>query len=223
MEQERNYTIYALTDDRAGEVPPASVFYVGETKNPRIRYYGHVHGVLRTARTSPVIERIREIRADGSRPGMILLEQGTGTVEDRKRAEDRWINHFISNGVALCNAQEGGKFGYKHSPETREKMSRAGIVAKADAEYRSQQSARNRSAWMDPERRQRWITSMRERGARRAGFPTAQALAEHDAEIKRLSRSGMSYADIATHIGMKPGNVCSAIKRANRAEKETLR
>ena len=108
--------IYALIDPRT-KLP----FYVGKTNDPKVRLKGHRSG--RGTTRSAVF--IREIRAEGYRPDMEILE-----LCDEKDWQDReafWVEFYqFRFGVAqVLNVNEGGiqcgRF-INHSPATRERL-----------------------------------------------------------------------------------------------------
>ena len=108
--------IYALIDPRT-KLP----FYVGKTNDPKVRLKGHRTG--RGTTRSAIF--IREIRAEGGRPEMEILE-----LCDEKDWQDReafWVDFYqFRFGVAqITNVNEGGvqcgRF-INHSPATRERL-----------------------------------------------------------------------------------------------------
>jgi hypothetical protein len=108
--------IYALIDPRT-KLP----FYVGKTNDPKVRLKGH-----RTGRgTTPSAAFIREIRAEGHRPEMEILE-----LCDEKDWQDReafWVDfyQFRFGETQVLNVMEGGvqsgRF-MKHSAATCERL-----------------------------------------------------------------------------------------------------
>jgi hypothetical protein len=108
--------IYALIDPRT-KLP----FYVGKTNDPKIRLKGHRTGIG----TTPSAAFIREIRAEGYRPEMEILE-----LCDEKDWQDReafWVDfyQFRFGEVQILNVMEGGvqsgRF-MKHSAATCERL-----------------------------------------------------------------------------------------------------
>lgn len=108
--------IYALIDPRT-KLP----FYVGKTNDPKIRLKGH-----RTGRgTTPSAVFIREIRVEGYRPEMEILE-----LCDEKDWQDReafWVEFYLFRfgETQVLNVMEGGvqsgRF-MKHSAATCERL-----------------------------------------------------------------------------------------------------
>jgi len=85
-----NY-IYGLRDPRDGKIK-----YVGQTRNPRARYAGHV-GVPAGRGLNAKEQWIKDLRDLGTRPELVILECPDVGVETDK-AERRWIHKAKSDG-----------------------------------------------------------------------------------------------------------------------------
>lgn len=138
-----DWSIYALTEPSTGEVR-----YVGKSVAPESRYKVHLRDRTETHRG----RWIRSILAAGERPGLLILETGTG---DWVAAEVRWIAFYLSD--RLTNATPGGEGVTAMGPESRAKVAAAQRLLHADPEWREQWLAGRR----DPEFRERLSAGLR--------------------------------------------------------------
>gem|GEM_PF-5261613 len=213
----KQFTVYALTDSRGVH---AVVFYVGRTNNPRVRLWHHIKRAKLMDRHEPVITYIRQMLDDGVKPELVVLQAGSGDAPARKRAEDAWICHYRDMGAPLQNAQEGGEFGYQHSPETRLKMGEAIRRTKSQPEHKAKASESARLRWMDPDVRKRNVEAIREVRARQCGFATYEDLVKRDAEILALYIAGATRAALARQFGIQAIDVGNAVARARKRDSE---
>lgn len=84
--------VYSLADPFTGEV-----FYVGASKNIRVRYRAHRNP---SNQMRVIAERVQEIIGNGSEPVVAVLELVDSGLSD---AEQRWIALMLSNGHKLLN------------------------------------------------------------------------------------------------------------------------
>ena len=108
--------IYALIDPRT-----KLAFYVGKTNDPKTRLKDHRAG----RGITPTAKFIREIRAEGYRPDMEILE--LCTERDWQDREAFWVEfyQFRFGETQVLNVMEGGKQPggfFKHSVATRERL-----------------------------------------------------------------------------------------------------
>lgn len=111
--------IYTLSDPDTGMVR-----YVGQTVHTGRRYYLHIfHSQRRTTKTHKE-KWICTLLAKGLKPEMEVIWEGNPQLSDIK--EQEFILLFKSLGADLTNATSGGKTtrGYKHSDETKAKLSK---------------------------------------------------------------------------------------------------
>jgi hypothetical protein len=111
-------TIYGLID------PSGAIRYVGKTsKTPSERLAGHIKDAQR--RETHKNKWIRSLIREGAIPRVIVL----ATAHDDGNALERWfITTMRERGFRLTNGTDGGDgvTGYRHTPETRAKISAAG-------------------------------------------------------------------------------------------------
>ena len=108
--------IYALCDPDTQEVR-----YVGKTKSIQERYKAHL-----TSQSSANTHRkywIRSLRKQGKKPLIKVLEEVDASIW--KERERWWIAEMRQQGARLTNLTDGGEGtnGYKHTPETKAKIS----------------------------------------------------------------------------------------------------
>lgn len=126
--QERSVWIYCLMDPRSsypGQPPEefeGRIRYIGRSWDTEKRYKQHLYG----HQSNPWKQRwIRELRREGLKPAMILLEECAG---DTWRERERWWeNHFRELGEPLTNLAEcgEGRIVYYVSSAHRDAMRRA--------------------------------------------------------------------------------------------------
>ena len=116
-------TIYALADPESGRCR-----YVGKTTLAVADRVGqHVSVARRSGRKTRVHCWIRSLLHRGLRPSILVLERINDGGE-WEEVERTWIRHFRELGEDLTNVTEGGDagcLGYRHTFETRQRMSLA--------------------------------------------------------------------------------------------------
>lgn len=109
--------IYVLIDPRNQEIR-----YVGQTSDPELRTKAHVvHSQTKKSHRAHWINKLRRL---GYSPVFRVVQDLP--VEHLTHAEVYWISYFRSLGCDLTNQSDGGEgtIGYRHSAETRAKMSK---------------------------------------------------------------------------------------------------
>lgn len=112
--------LYALADPRTGEPR-----YIGKTINVDARLRHHLW--QSEFRTDGKSKWLRELSGAGLSPEVRVFDEYASGVE-WQYAERYWIDHIRSHGARLFNKAKGGiggLHGYKHTPETRARMSAA--------------------------------------------------------------------------------------------------
>lgn len=112
----REWCIYVLRDPRDG-----AIRYVGWTKHAKIRLKKHIWCKDRSHKQ----HWINSVIADGKRPLMEIIEDGSGP--GFAEAERRWIAHYRSIGCPLTNGTDGGEgaLGLRHTEEAKRKSGEA--------------------------------------------------------------------------------------------------
>ena len=115
------YYIYTLSSPLDEEI----VKYVGYTCNPTKRYSKHVNSYK--SGVSKVKTWIKSLHFKELKPIMNIIDE-FDTVEKAKQAEIGYIKLYKSVGANLKNLTLGGEgiVGYKHTEETKQKISKAG-------------------------------------------------------------------------------------------------
>ncbi len=114
--------IYGLFDPRE-PMWLWEVRYIGQTiKTPPERLAGHVWEANRSERTSHTLRWMRKLLREGVRPVIHVLERCADDTKNER--EILWIAEGRRQGWRLTNASDGGESnaGFKHTPESREKM-----------------------------------------------------------------------------------------------------
>jgi hypothetical protein len=94
------FTIYKMIDPRDG-LP----FYIGQTSRAiDARFYEHLHD---NGDNQAKSERIAELQALGLAPLIEEIEQVYGTLPQALEQETHWIQHYLSEGIALTNIYIG--------------------------------------------------------------------------------------------------------------------
>lgn len=94
------FTIYKMIDPRDG-LP----FYIGQTSRAvDARFYEHLHD---NAENQAKSERIAELQALGLAPIIEEIEQVYGILPRALERETHWIQHYLSEGIALTNIYIG--------------------------------------------------------------------------------------------------------------------
>jgi len=156
---DRPVYIYALHDPQNDEIR-----YIGKSHKPRARLWQHLHGARRGEKTYRH-HWIAGLLAIGLSPRITILE--TTTLAGWAEAERCHIAQARAAGCRLTNLTDGGDgaFGYKHTSECIEKMSRIANgrapetwvrihTARSQAfntpEARANRSAAMKKRWEDP-------------------------------------------------------------------------
>jgi hypothetical protein len=112
--------IYSLSDPRNNEIR-----YIGFTsRSTQYRLDRHLEMARRGKEQSYVYRWIRRLLAENIKPAITVIEvvsQG-GVWQER---EMWWISYYRTLGARLCNHTAGGEgnVGFRHSDETKRKMS----------------------------------------------------------------------------------------------------
>ena len=115
-----NY-IYGLRDPRDGKIK-----YVGQTRNPRARYAGHV-GIPAGRGLNAKEQWIKDLRDLGTRPELVILECPDVGVET-SRAERKWICKIQSYGP-LFNVKPNKA----HEPKTPRRFTAPPMLPESQA------------------------------------------------------------------------------------------
>lgn len=112
--------VYCLIDPRSGQAR-----YIGQSVRPQQRLREHCSP---GRRRSPCATWVRDVRAAGQVPVMLVLE--SVTAEQVLVVESFWISSLLAVGATLMNGTTDGRgppshVGLIRSRETRAKMSRA--------------------------------------------------------------------------------------------------
>lgn len=117
--------IYGLVDPRNGNLR-----YVGKTERKlSVRLNHHMHRALKRGwRNTHKNCWIRALHREGLTPSIVAIFE----CDDElflSEAEVFWIGYFRGLGFSLTNATDGGEGcrGYKHTEESRKKMSKAKV------------------------------------------------------------------------------------------------
>jgi len=122
--------IYTLSDKEG------NIRYVGKTKQYlKQRLYSHIKECL-TNRKSHKISWIKSLLNNGQRPKIEIIDQVDDS--DWEFWEKYWINQLRSWGIKLTNLTEGGQGGngYRHTEESKKKMSESKKGIKLSDEHR---------------------------------------------------------------------------------------
>lgn len=115
-------TVYVLEDPRKS-IPKERDRYVGRTmKRTRARLLEHM-AEARAGRLNHRLNWIRSLVKAGVEPTLRVLEELPS--DELSEAEIKWIAKFRKEGYKLTNGTDGGEgiSGWKHSEETKRKMS----------------------------------------------------------------------------------------------------
>lgn len=137
--------IYTLSDENG------NIRYVGKTKQYlKQRLYSHIKE-CETNRKSYKISWIKSLLEMGKRPKIEILDQ----VDEQNWEywEKYWINQLKIWGFKLTNLTEGGQGGngYKHSEESRQKMSQSKKGLKLSSEHKQKISQSLLDKSLDPD------------------------------------------------------------------------
>lgn len=153
-------TIYALIDPRTGECR-----YVGKTKaRPERRLAQHINDARR--KKFEALPRFRWIKSlQPLAPRILVLEE---CVRCWREAEAEWIAVLRREGARLLNCTNGGEGieGFRHSAETKAKMSASAIRIAADLELKARRTQASVAARLSPGVRARQSTALRAAFAR---------------------------------------------------------
>jgi hypothetical protein len=103
---------------------------------------------------------LKQLEVLGLYPVLQILEECPR--ESWRERECNWIAYFRDAGEPLTNKTDGGEGqskGYVASPETREKISRAG--KNRTPEVRARAAASTAATWADPSIREKWLIGLR--------------------------------------------------------------
>ncbi len=191
-------SIYGLFDPRLSLDLP-SCRYVGQTGKPiDVRLDEHV-SLARTGKKRHVLVWIRKLIREGVEPVVILIEQIDDSDPDAiDEAEIRWIAKGRAEGWRLTNQNNGGRGnrgyvpteedirksvearrGFKHSDETRVRMSAASLGKPKSPEHRANLSAALMGKPQTP--------AQAEAAAKRRGVPLSEEVKAKQSESLRNS------------------------------------
>lgn len=152
--------IYALLDPTTGECR-----YVGKTKaRPERRLAQHISDARR--RKFEALPRFRWIKAlQPLAPRILVLEE---CVRCWREAEAEWIAVLRREGARLLNCTNGGEGidGFRHSTETRARMSASALRVAADLDLRERRTQASIAARLNPDVRARQSEALRAASAR---------------------------------------------------------
>lgn len=121
--------IYSLTDPRNNQIR-----YVGKTNFPKKRFNNHIYN---RHVPSPFSEWVKELHSKKLIPVFEELQE----VEESEWQfwEQYWIAQTKAWGFTLFNKAIGGRgcVGYRHTPEEKEKISKASKKLWSDSDYRT--------------------------------------------------------------------------------------
>jgi group I intron endonuclease len=122
--------IYALCDPDTEEVR-----YIGKSNSIRRRYSDHINE-CKTNRKSHKISWIKSLLGNNKKPLIKILDEVP--QDDWKSWEVHYIDLYKSKGANLTNLTEGGQGGngYKHTEESKKKMSNSKKGKKLSEEHR---------------------------------------------------------------------------------------
>lgn len=191
--------IYALADPATQEIR-----YVGKTRSdPRNRLLGHVRNARKPGRRQRRLWAW--IRSLGDSPSLVILERDPpGELDEAERA---WIAYLTLMGCRLCNMTPGGEgqpLGYRHSEEALEKLR----SYRHSPESRAKISASLRGRKHSPETRMRMSLSA-------MGKPGTFNGRNHTAESIERMRKVQKGHPVSEETKAK----ISATKRARNAER----
>ena len=152
--------VYALIDPRTDEVR-----YVGKTvRTAHRRLRRHLAESYLAADTHK--DRwLRVLTRAGLQPGIVVLQRCSSLTElaDSERAH---ISRLKAAGVSLTNGTDGGDGigGWKHTPESREKIRRALSGKPKSPQHRRNSGLAHRGRKASPEARARMSAERRLRG-----------------------------------------------------------
>lgn len=123
--------IYALVDPRNNQIR-----YIGKTmRTAHRRLRRHLARCYLDEANTHKNRWLRQLLAFGLEPQILVLETCTSAI-DLSAAERRHIAAYRTSGARLTNATPGGDGGgWKHTPESREKLRRAHTGKKKSAEH----------------------------------------------------------------------------------------
>lgn len=124
------------------------------TRKPTFRLWQHIYYAAR--QNLPVSVWIRDVLASGAEPEMLVVQQAS----DPRTAERQWIERLRNVGCDLTNVRKGGargpaSSGWKHTPETRERMRQAQLGKRLSDETRERIGAAQVGRKASPETRAR--------------------------------------------------------------------
>jgi len=134
--------IYCLAEPRSGEIR-----YVGKADDPELRLARHLRERYPCHKTT----WLQSLKAKTLKPLLVLLEECE--EENWQERERHWISFLRESGADLVNGTDGGegtsgaaeevriaavraRKGYRHSPETREKIRQAALSRRHTDETR---------------------------------------------------------------------------------------
>jgi hypothetical protein len=94
------YSVYALIDPRDNQVR-----YIGQTRNPKSRLNDHL---CVPSGTREKIDWIQELRMQGLKPQMTIIEDGL-TYQESLEREQHWIQHYRGQEHEIHNHKQERK------------------------------------------------------------------------------------------------------------------
>lgn len=191
--------IYALIDPRDN-----AIRYVGKTfRTAHRRLRRHLASCYLNGKTHK--ERwLRTLVALGVQPIITVIETCTSSADLSKR-ERFWIAHYRAVGAALTNATDGGDgVGYKHTPESKERIRVALIGRSFSREHRLRIGLASRGRIVSADTKAKLSASSRQRTppVLRGSLNGRSKLSESDVATLRALRGHVSQSALATVFGV---------------------
>ncbi len=198
--------IYGIIDPRSNDI-----CYVGKSTIGELRWNIHTAELNRGAHFNIRLQRLfNKLKREGlGELSFRILEQCPR--EDLSDKEVKWISECKSKGIDLCNVHEGGgPLGFKHSEETRRKISerkkgkkykwsspeaREKFIEKQKLrEVSEKQLAALAIPRKDPEVHAKMIAAVKEGSKKRIGIPLSE---EHRQSLRKpkTDRGGMTRGE----------------------------
>ena len=148
---ERRYVIYALVDPTSHEIR-----YIGKTCQVIAkRLQKHYLEARKPEVKHHRAQWLRKLEREGLKPNVVILHQCPGN-DAACAAERFWIAHYRAAGFDLTNATPGGDghSGWKHTEESRQRISDALKGRTRSEETKARISAGKKGAQFSEEHRQ---------------------------------------------------------------------
>lgn len=198
-----NCVVYTITDPR-----DYLVKYVGITTNPKNRFCKHRS--LKQGKEG-IVKRnwLLKLHKLGLEPIIDIIDEGT--VDYCMKAETGYIKLFMACGANLKNRAANG-FLYKHTDETKRKLSEAKKGKKLTEEQKKNLSLASTKYWLGKKRSAETLIKMSEN---RKGIPNKyKGIMKHDIElIKKIQADYIPYAFGTIKLSKKYGIPTTTVER----------